>query len=189
MKKILLIVVLCFLLLCLPVNADDIMFNPSFLSAQSIVFDISSYWTANIHEIEHMMEEYPDFRCKTFQNPANDGLDQIICESVNNRYTPAIIVNFWFWGDHIGYTGLEEATFSVMTPTTKSVQEAMEWFWLENSYPYHNEREGFADHFQSLVFYRSNTIIHYDFPTFEEGADPYLTIDFRDIAVDRFAVG
>ena len=176
--------VLLLVISVLPAAADEPFFNPSFYSAAEIAVQLPSYWIANYIEVMDLVSRYPDMTCEYYE----DEWDQVVCESVNNKRTRDVIINFFFDGDHAGMKGLRKASFTIATPQTSDVQEVLEYYWLPDAFPCHAKNDEFYN-FQSIIFHTRDTVMRIDFPQFDiEGLD-YTIVDYWDIEKDRGPVG
>ncbi len=179
-----------FILVFSSVSADESLPNPSVYSAGELAGKMPSYWIANYIEIQELMKNYPDFSCEHYSNPINgENFDQIICSSVNNIRTRDVIINFFFTGDHGGMTGLQEAVFSIETPTPADFHEVLEYFWLPGAVPQHQDAYSFHDTMTSLVFSTDTTVLRFDLPFFETDQGHFTTVDLWDSGSSRLGVG
>ena len=192
MKRRLFIIVLLIILFAalIPVSADEAMPNPSFYSAGDMVCDMPSFWLANYIEIQEYLKKYPDFKCEHYSTVLDSGnFDQIVCSSVNNDRAKDVIINFYFSGDHAGMTGLQEVVFTIGTPETKDIQQVLEYFWLPDAFPWHNDTDWFHDRITSLIFHAEKTVLRFDLPVFGDDAEHFTTVDLWDSSASRMGVG
>ena len=165
------------------VSADESIWNPSVYSSGRIVKDLPSFWTANPAEIQEYLKQYPDLTCAYYSFELEAGLyDQVVCVSVNNKWSRDVIINFFFTGSHAGMTKLQSAVFTIGTPHSEDVQEVFEELWIPGSKPAHKTGDDeFYEFLPSVIFYADDTIVRYNLPSYEtEGLD-YMTIDIRDM--------
>lgn len=188
-KTIILLVFALLFVSVLTAYADEKAFNPSFYSAAEMSLKLPSFWIANYIEVLEFLKDYPDFLCEHYSNEYQGAVhDQIVCESVNNKRTRDVIINFFFEGDHAGMTGLQEVVFTVSTPHPQDIQDVFEYFWSNEAFPQHNDDDEFY-HFPSLIFHTPDTVMRFDFPQYNiEGLD-YMTVDFWDRSMSRLGVG
>lgn len=182
MQKVIFIIVLCCLLICSSIvfAADEKPVNPSFFGCAELVDQIPPLWGADIDTVAAHMEKYEDMHCTTYPDTGED-TSQIVCESLNNRRTEQVVINFWFWGDFGGRNGLQTAVFTLGTSTSARVQDVLEWYRLSRSYPDHRDEDVFYDPMISLFFRDETTFIRYDLPQYSiEGLD-YTIVDMRPI--------
>ncbi len=165
------IIALCILLLCIiQVSAENLPDNPSVYSFAEIVQKLSDIWDSTPTDIMKIMEQYPDFVCYR-------GYDIIGCQSVNNRFSNEIHVNYQFSSDDDN-AEFVHAAFSTMIDSSEDVQDYIEKFWLPDMKVASIWGASYPDNQLTLYFSSENTIMTVNVPFAENGSLWMIMLEF-----------
>ena len=119
---------LLFFLFSGPAAADDpLMDHPSLYSFAEIVQKLPGIMTSTPAELMKVTSQYPDHICWWTY-------DIVGCQSVNNRYSAEISVNYKF-SSEADDAELEKITFMMSVDSQADVQKVMELFWIPGMKP------------------------------------------------------
>ncbi len=164
------LLIICFVLMTAGmVSGETVNENPSFFSFTEVVQKLPELWTAAPAEVMGIMDNYPDFKCwKRY--------DIIGCQSVNNKYSAEINVNFKFSSEEED-AEFVQMFFTMMINTPEDVQKVIEGFWLPDMKAA-NMRGGNYQKDEVMIRFKSeNTLMTVSFPWSAEGEVWMITVD------------
>ncbi len=162
MKRLILMTSICVLLiLTVPAAADTVRENPSLYSFADVVHKLPKMWLANPIEVREMMREYPDYECWR-------RYDIIGCNSVNNRFSAEMFVNFQFSSED-DYGSLSRVVFTTMVNGPEDVQKVIEAFWFDGLEPANISGAKYPDDQVTLYFSTEDTMMTYNISFGSEG--------------------
>ena len=167
-KFYILITLIILLTTALVSSAETVRENPSLYTFSEIVQKLPKLWIANPIEVLELMEQYPDYTCWR-------SYDVIGCQSVNNKYSAEIFVNFQFSSED-DYAEFIHTVFTMQVNGSENVQKVIEEFWLDGMAPANIMGADFPEDKTTLYFCTDETMMKYTIHWGTEGIW-LLTVD------------
>ena len=128
--------------------------NPSLYSFGEIVKNLPQKWLAVPDDVMKMMEDYPDFECWR-------SYDIVGCQSVNNKYSAEIHVNYQFTSEEDD-AELVRTVFTMPVNNTQDVQNVIENFWIDGMKAANISGAQYPTNQVTLYFSSENTLMTYN---------------------------
>ena len=160
------VLLLLFFIFSYPASADEpLMDNPSLYTFAEIIQKAPEIMAATPAELMKVTSQYPDHICWWVY-------DIVGCQSVNNRYSAEISVNYKF-SSEADDAELEKITYMMSVDSQADVQKVMELFWLPGMKPANITGAKFPDG-EVTMYFSTNEILETYMISFNTEGKPWL---------------
>ncbi len=169
-KQTIFILFLCvFVLSAGSAFGETVKENPSFYSFAEVAQKLPALWTSKPADVMAVMEAYPDFTCRKHY-------DILSCQSVNNKYSAEIHLNFQFMSEDDD-AELSRTVFTMLINTAEDVQKVIENLWLPGMKAANLMGGASRKDVITLYFSTADTLMTVSFPWNYTGSVWMITVD------------